>query len=187
MNALPCILLLLLDAAPRVTIAVPITGSTVSQDGPGPRRRTARHIKTELYADGVLTASVVGPKAFSLTWDSTKAKRGPHMLTVRAYKAGHVGTASVQVHLRAEFDVRRYGAKATARRTTRRRLARKAGGTVYLPRWTYLIHPNSGLPFTVGSNIAPTGASPPQASTARCGSGTPSPHRKCCATSSPPT
>ncbi len=167
MNPLPLICLLVLDAAPRVAIAVPTAGSTVSRTVQVCGDVQGDVVKTELYADGILVGSAADPKAFSLTWDSARAKRGPHTLTVKVHdKAGKSATASVQVHLRPEFDVTRHGAKGdgkaddTAAIAQALDAARKSGGTVYFPRGTYLLRPRSGLPFAVGSNVEVRGDGP---------------------------
>ena len=158
---------LLVDAPPRVAIAVPTTSSTVSRTVHVRGDLEGEAIKTELLVNGTVAASGKGGKEFALTWDSARASRGLHTLTVRAYdKAGRVGTACVQVHLRAEFDVQRFGAKGDGKADDTAALgraldaARKSGGTVYLPRGTYLLRPNSGFPFAVGSNVEVRGDGP---------------------------
>ncbi len=169
------LLLLLIGAVPdatppRVTIAVPTASSTVSRivHVHGDVKDDRGIVKTELYTDGVLVAATADPKAFALTWDSSKARKGAHTLLVKAYDAASdVGSASVQVHLRHEFDVGRFGAKGDGKTddtaAIQRALdaARKAGGgTVWLPKGTYAIQPGPEFPCAVGSNTEVRGEGP---------------------------
>src|SRR5262249_4029381 len=123
--------------APKVTIAVPTASSTVSRKVQinGDVFHEKGVVKTELYADGKLVATGKDPTTFSLTWDSSKTKKGTHTLTVKAYDAsGKIGSADVEVRIREEFDVKKYGAKGDGKADDTAAIwkaldaAKKAGG-----------------------------------------------------------
>jgi hypothetical protein len=124
--------------------------------------------KVELLADGRVVASAASAKEFSFTWDAVKAGRGKHTLSVKAYDAdGRGGSASVEVIVRQTFNVKERGARGDGKADDTRVIqaaldaARKAGGgTVYLPKGTYLIFPRTTGGFAVSSNTEIRGDGP---------------------------
>jgi hypothetical protein len=67
-------------------------------------------VELHAYGERVDSASTDGP--FALTWDSSRAGPGPHVLVVRARDvAGRTGEASVEVRVRRTYDVREFGAR----------------------------------------------------------------------------
>ncbi len=80
---------------PTISITSPANGATVSGTVPVTCSASDKVgvVRVELYVDGALTsASTVAP--FVMTWNTKRAKAGPHSLMERAYDAaGNVGTS----------------------------------------------------------------------------------------------
>lgn len=85
--------------APKVTITAPADGSKIKNNVTITANATddIGVTKMEIYIDGYLKATSTSG-SISTTWNTRKASRGTHFITVKAYDAvGNVGTSSVTV------------------------------------------------------------------------------------------
>jgi chitodextrinase len=93
---LPAVPVVVDNDAPTVSIDTPLDGSTIT--GTNPVSLTAADgvgvTKTELYVDGLLTATdTTAP--YNFDWDTRTVSNGSHVLIAKAYDAaGNVGTST---------------------------------------------------------------------------------------------
>ncbi len=85
---------------PIVSIVSPVVGTTIGNSVivNSTASDNAKITKLEIYIDSSRKASNTNLESISYTWNSRKAARGSHTITVKAYDAaGNVGTSSVGV------------------------------------------------------------------------------------------
>ena len=85
---------------PVVSISAPTNGSTIGNKTniTASASDNSSVTKTEIYIDGILKTSSTTSGSISYSWNSRKASRGTHTITVKAYDAaGNVGQSSISV------------------------------------------------------------------------------------------